>query len=129
MFKHHTIPIINTMSPNSTLNFDNFHLSYNRSRVNYGCDTTAIVLKGDVFLILNGNHKKELEEISNKDGLVGCLNYFIENIKLSNRLSEHHTFTVGVSDPFNLKQRATNTIGQYMVDSINEASKLPITSN
>ena len=129
MFKHHVIPTMNITSPNSTLDFKNFHLSYNSSEANYGCDTTAIVLNGDVFLILNGCHKKELEEISSKDGLVGCLNYFIKNINLSNKLSEHHTFIPNAKDPFNLRERTISMIGQDMVDSINKASKsLVITS-
>jgi len=38
------------------------HVSYNPSFSDYGTDTTAIVLQHNIFLVLNGDHRKELKE-------------------------------------------------------------------
>lgn len=123
-FKHHTIPVINQRTINSTMDFDKFHLSYNPSRANYGSDTTAIVLKGTVFFILNGNHKNELAEISKTKGLQGVIEYFIDNIDKANKLSEHNLLIEGSNDLFKVKENTLDTIGQDNVNRIINACEL-----
>ena len=73
---------------NSVASKDNYYLSYNPSCRDYGSDTTAIVCNS-VFLVMNGNHSTELHNISEKDGYIGCVRYFIDNIHLANHHSEH----------------------------------------
>ncbi len=73
---------------------DNFYVSYNnRDNYHYGCDTTALVLESPIstrFLILNGNHTKEYNEIINNGGSYkDCVKYFEQNISLKNKFSEN----------------------------------------
>lgn len=81
--------------PNDITNSKNdFYISYNSHTRDYGSDTTALVLTSkefmDKFLILNGNHKKQYDEIINNGGNYNdCLEYFKNNIDLKNKLSEN----------------------------------------
>ncbi len=117
-FKHHTIPVINQRTINSTMDFDKFHLSYNPSSANYGSKTTAIVLTQSVFFILNGNYKKELAEISKNKGLQGVIDFFIDNIDKANKLSEHSLLIEGANDAFNIKEMTLKAIGQENINRI-----------
>lgn len=60
---------------------ENYYISYNHSRRDYGVDTTALVItignnEKEVFYILKGNHSKQYVEC--KD-LKDCINYFMSN--------------------------------------------------
>lgn len=120
MFKHETIPVTNQRTVNSTSNFSGFHLSYNPSAADYGSDTTAIVLKNQLFLILNGNHKKSLSEVANSAGLQGCIDYFISNIAQANPIGEH-IGAINGKDPFGLAKIRLDLLGQPNIDRIVQA--------
>ena len=123
MFKHFNEPVINTRSINCTVNKVGYHLSYNPSVADYGSHTTALVLLGRVFFVLNGNHKEYILEASEKDGLQGCIDYFIDNIKMANDLSEHYIIIGQNEDLFELTKTALQSIGQVNIDRIYKAVK------
>lgn len=82
--------------PNDVTNVKkDFYISYNSHSSNYmgyGCDTTALVLERDFtkFLILNGDHTKEYDEIISKGGKYkDCLEYFKNNLDKQNKHSEN----------------------------------------
>jgi len=120
-FKYERMPVTNEMTPNSTVHFDGYYLSYNRRSSDYGCDTTAIVVGGRVFLLLNGDHREELLSISNTDGLDGCLNYLINNINLSNKYSEINTLVGVDKDVFGLVDTFLNHSNQDMLNKLTDA--------
>lgn len=67
------------------------YISYNDKDIyHYGCDTTAIVRDDNFnptkFLILNGNHVKELIKLKTYEE---CVEYFKKNINLKNKNSEN----------------------------------------
>lgn len=93
----------------------NFHFSYNPSSSGYGTDTTAIVLDNNVFLILNGDHTKELNDITHIDE---AIDYFVNNFKEVNRLSEHLMIVGLQEDCFGLTKTALKVIGQKNIDKI-----------
>lgn len=114
-------PITNRSTVNVALTFKDFHISYNSSVADYGSDTTAIVLKGRVFLILNGDHRQALSEIAQKKGVKGGVEYFINNIAQANDKSEHRMIIGECSDPFGLTLTALDIIGQNGIDRISRA--------
>ncbi|MGG4105197.1 hypothetical protein AAXB25_14870 [Paenibacillus lautus] len=69
--------------------YEGFYVSYNTyDRVYYGSDTTALVLgQMQKFFILNGDHRKQYEEIV-EQGFEKCLSYYKENIHKSNKYSD-----------------------------------------
>lgn len=79
--------------PNDVIsNQKDFYISYNSHFSDYGCDTTALVLERDFtkFLILNGDHTKEYNDIiSNGGKYKECLEYFKNNLDKQNKLSEN----------------------------------------
>jgi hypothetical protein len=95
MFTHGTIPIINQRTVNSVADFEDFHLSYNPSSVDYGSDTTAFVVKQSLFLILNGDHKAGMHAAAETGGVIGALDYYISNIDQANFRSSHKTAVYG----------------------------------
>lgn len=118
-------PITNELSPNVTMNFERFHLSYNNRSGDYGCDTTAIVLDGRVFMLLNGEHKNALSNAAQENGIHGCVDYFIANIDKANRFSEHLTLIGIGNDQFALIPTAIEVIGEINIGRIAEACKAP----
>lgn len=73
------VRIENTITQNS--NEENYYVSYNPSKRDYGVDTTALVITiGDnerqVYYILKGNHTAPYAECTN---LAACLAYFVAN--------------------------------------------------
>ena len=87
---YHTIFIDGTPVgvPNRVNNYVGYHVSYNNydHRI-YGCDTTAIVIdKTSAFLILNGDHRPNLQGLSLEDACT----YFHANIALKNHMSNDH---------------------------------------
>ena len=115
-------PVTNVRHPNVSRSFSGFHISYCRQSTDYGCDTTAIVLDGRVFLILNGYHAEQLIHAATEKGIQGCVDYFVENISKANARSEHQMATGLVSDPFNLLGTALEVIGQHNIDRIAKAA-------
>ena len=103
---------------NSVKTFEGYHISYNPSSADYGCDTTAIVISGRVFFVLNGNHKKALESIALNSGLVGCLEYFASNYKQVNHMSEHNMALGLANDPFELQTTLLDAIGETVFNAI-----------
>lgn len=120
-FKNHTIPVINSRTINRTCDFKDFHLSYNPSVADYGCDTTAIVFGGSLFFILNGDHQKALHEAANTGGKMGCFSYYVDNIHLANKISEHHPVTGNASDLFGLRNMAIEHLGAHAVERLANA--------
>lgn len=118
LFKTATIPGMNRKSPNSTLSFKGFHISYNRSSRDYRTDTTAIVIKGNLFLILNSDHKTKLVDCAESNGLNGVINYFIEHLDQSNPKSEHNNIAGILRDDFNLKDYAFANIGKELTEKL-----------
>lgn len=105
-------PITHRLMPNITRNFPGFHISYSRQTRVYGSDTTAMVLGGRVFFILDGNHAVEMIEAALLDGIRGCLDVFIERIDRANALSEHRMAAGLAADPFELRATTLRLIGQ-----------------
>lgn len=70
-----------------------FYISYNSHSSHYGSDTTALVettKENTKFLILNGNHTKQYNEIvANGGGYNECLQYFKNNADQQNKFSEN----------------------------------------
>lgn len=118
-----TCPITNARTPNVSRSFENFHISYNPSSADYGCDTTAIVLGGRVFFILNGDHEKPLLNAATEGGVHACVDYFIDNIAYANRrFSEHRMATRTIDDPFDLFTTTAEVIGYDNLNRIKRAS-------
>lgn len=115
-------PVSNVLAPNVARSFGEFSISYNRHSADYGCDTTAIVLRGRVFFVLNGNHAEQLCFAASGTGIQGCVDYFVENIAQANARSEHHMATGLTSDPFGLLGTALEVIGQCNIDRIAKAA-------
>ena len=84
------VPIVinNTITKDSKE--ENYYISYNSSRRDYGVDTTALVITiGDnerqVYYILEGNHS---EQYARCESLKDCLNYFVENKDYIHKFSD-----------------------------------------
>lgn len=122
-FTRGACPVTNVIAPNMTRTFTDFHISYNPSSADYGCDTTALVLSDRVFFILNGDFSERFAEASESKGLQGCIDLFIENIEKANRLSEHLMASGMNSDPFELGRTAREMLGQDNIDRIVQAVK------
>ena len=123
-FRHHTIPGIGQRSINSTTRaVDGSHLSYNPSRADYGCDTTALVLHGRVFLILNGDHREGMFSAFDTGGIQAAASYFIDHLAQAHPNSEHQYVTGLAADPFGLIPTAVQCLGQDMVDRMASAAR------
>ena len=82
------IMIENTITQSSKK--ENYYISYNPSRRDYGVDTTALVITiGDnerqLFYILKGNHKEQYASCKN---LKECISYFINNKEFAHAFSD-----------------------------------------
>jgi len=116
-------PVTNALQPNRVRNFEGFHISYNPHRADYGCDTTALVLQGRVFFVLNGDHAADLLDAAEQGGLQSCVDLFIARIERANAISEHRMAVGAAPDPFGLQPTTLDMIGQCNVDRI--AAALP----
>ena len=124
-FQHHTIPLVNERSVNSTTRtIGGVYISYNSHTAGYGCITTAIVLQDRVFFILNGDHRQPLYEALENTGLEGVIDYFIENISIANRLSEHRIVLGEYADEFSIAKTALEVLGQPTIDRMANAAQL-----
>ena len=123
-FKSYQIPIINTNSPNVVAQTQrSFHLSYLPYTGDYGSDTTALVLDNNVFLILNGDHKKELLTMAQTQGLAGCIKYFTTHITEANQRSEHRMAVLLDEDPFGLNKTVQDLLEPTDIASLRQASE------
>lgn len=120
-------PVTRVLAPNVSRSFGDFSISYCRRTVDYGCDTTAMVLGGRVFLILNGNHAEQLISAASATGAQGCVDYFAENIAKANTRSDHQMATGVVSDLFGLHGTALEVLGQQNLDRLAEAARAEAT--
>jgi hypothetical protein len=79
LFKKESHPVLRSLGIpiyNSTLHGEGFYVSYNNSRRDYGCVTTALVTgQMEKFYILKGDHREQYAELVGK-GLDECLAYF-----------------------------------------------------
>ena len=87
--------IVSMIVPNTVLLEDGYYISYNdRDIAVYGSDTTALVKTGAdgmgiKFLILNGNHYDKYKEIIDNGGSYeNCLDYFLDNSSMINKMSD-----------------------------------------
>ena len=120
-FTQQKYPVTQVTGPNMTHSFEGFHISYARNLAHYGCDTTALVLDGRVFFILNGDHADDLSEAASIFGVEGCVNLFIDRIARANQLSEH-LMAVGLkADPFGLYPTTLEIIGLENIEKIARA--------
>jgi hypothetical protein len=115
-------PVTRVLAPNVSRSFGDFAISYCRRSVDYGCDTTAIVLGGRVFLILNGYHAEQLIDAASTTGAQGCVDYFSENIAQANARSEHLMASGVVTDLFGLHGTALEVLGQQNLERLAEAA-------
>ncbi|HEK3716897.1 TPA: hypothetical protein SMW50_005794 [Pseudomonas aeruginosa] len=115
-------PVTNVLAPNVSRSFGQFSISYLRYCPVYGSNTTAIVLAGRVFLVLNGNHAEQLIDAASTCGIQGCVDYFAENIAHANSYSEHLMATGVVSDLFGLYGTALEVMSQLGIDKIAKAA-------
>lgn len=111
-------PATGATSSNRVRNFERFHLSYNPRCSDYGCDTTALVLQGRVFFVLNGDHVAPMVESAEQMGVQGCVDYFIDRIHEANPLSEHRMAVGITADLLALGPTTIDTIGQHNVGRI-----------
>lgn len=114
-------PVTREVMPNMTRNSKGFHISYAGYQSHYDSDTTALVLQGRVFFILNGNHAGAMVEAVEQSGIDGCVALFIEKIQLTNPHSEHRMAVRVAADPFALYPTTLEVIGQNNVDRIVQA--------
>lgn len=123
-FRAYPVPIVNTMSPNVVAITDTtFHLSYKSSCSDYGSDTTAIVLRNNVFFILNGDHKEALLALAETEGLPACMQYFIEHIAQANPLSEHRMAVLLDADMFGLNKTVSELLNPEILAAIRNAAE------
>ena len=120
-FKSGRCPVTKQVSPNVTKDFVGYHISYNPSSSDYGCRTTALVIMGRVFLVLNGDHKDGLVEACDATGFQGALDYFLANIAQANKMSEHFEIAGVGQDVFGLQKTALEVMGQTNIDRFKEA--------
>jgi len=105
------IPVTNEVAPNVVRNFGRIHISYNQSARDYGCATTAVVLGGRVFFVLNGNHALALTEAMTQGGPDAVMGYYIDNLDQANSKSEHFEVLGESQDIFNLRDTVLEVLG------------------
>lgn len=111
-------PATRVLAPNMTRSFGAFHISYARRIPEYGSDTTALVLRGRVFLVLSGDHAADMVAAAEARGVDGCIDLFVERLEQASLLSEHH-MAVGVgADPFELEPTTREVLGQAGFDRL-----------
>lgn len=101
--------------------YQGFHISYDPRVGIYGCETTALVLKNHVFLILAGDHSEAMNTIAGEQGISGCVDYLVKNINCLHCNSEHKMITGIDRDQFNLTPTAVEVLGQEGIDRIKSA--------
>ncbi|HGW8688854.1 TPA: hypothetical protein ACNRQC_004800, partial [Klebsiella pneumoniae] len=77
-----------------------------------GCDTTALVLDGRVFFVLNGDHACDMTKAAAARGIDGCIDVFIDRIESASRHSEHKMAIGLTNDEFGLMPTALAVIGE-----------------
>lgn len=111
-------PISHLPTPNMAKTYQGFHISYTGYMDHYGSDTTALVLKEQVFFILSGSHGKALEQIADDEGIQGCIEYFIKHLDQANKMSDH-LMAVGLkADPLKCQPVAIEILGQATFDHL-----------
>ena len=100
--------------PNEVASFGHYYLSKNNNSDTFGCPTTAVVIKDgnndQIYLILNGyDHGEKLLEVAKDRGLIGCVEYFIANMKDANHLPDYLLLD-GDSDDINFKTYYYNRV-------------------
>ena len=94
--------------------FGHYYLRKNNNSDTYGCPTTAVVIEDGnvnrIYLILNGyEHGDKLLEVAKERGLIGCVEYFIANMKDANHLPDYLLLD-GDSDDINFKTYYYNRV-------------------
>jgi hypothetical protein len=112
MFKSQSLPITNEMAPNTVSGYSGFHLSFNNRTAHYGCETTAFVLKNSVFLLLNGDHREQMDECAAAGGLQACFDYYVDNIHLANGMGDLQTVVKGCKSLGYVQDTAREALGE-----------------
>lgn len=111
-FKAESCNVPGVNPTNATMTFDGFHLSYNPYSHDYGSETTAIVLGGRVFFVLNGNHGEQLALAAKSGGVRACVDYFLAHLPQANAMSEHMMAAGLVKNPFQLIATTLEVLGK-----------------
>jgi hypothetical protein len=109
-------PVTAELAPNRVRTFDGFHVSYNAHTFFYDSDTTALVLRDRLFLVLNGDHSSEMLDAASRDGLPYALRVFMDRLDVANQLSEHRMALGFCDDPFELQPTMLEAIGRDAFD-------------
>lgn len=120
-FESQHCPATRQVMPNMTRVFKGYYISYAGYISEYGCATTALVLQGRVFMIINGNHALEMIEANEKSGIDGCVDVFIKYLAKVNHCSEHMMALGLIKDLWSLMPTAVEVLGQNNMDRITAA--------
>lgn len=91
MIKHFNgVPVLIPNTITTSNDDEQYYISYNPSRRDYGVDTTALVItignnERTLFYILKGNHADAFKECSD---LTSCVRYFMDNEELIHPMGE-----------------------------------------
>jgi len=104
---------------NRVTDHEGYHVSYNPSPRDYGCDTTALVL-GDhaIFLILKGNHYDALNQAPSMQAAV---DYFIDHADLAHDYGDHKHLR-NYNHPFSVPKHADILLGADNIERILNAT-------
>ncbi|WP_415912429.1 hypothetical protein [Neptuniibacter sp. QD37_11] len=121
-FNPEVCPGTHEVMPNVTkTKSDSVHVSYCSRTIDYGCATTAMVFKGRVFFILNGNHAQAWDAAIDEGGVSAGLDYFIEHLAEANPHSEHR-MAVGIDkDRYGLMASLQEVVGGEGIQRVFEA--------
>ena len=112
-FERQHLPVPGVTVPNSVRSSKGFYISYNPSPADYGTSTTALVLLDTVFLILKGDHRKQMPET-----LQECFDYFLDNFELTHEMGDVKAVVMGCETfPF-IQQRALESLGAINIAAL-----------
>lgn len=105
-----------------------FHVSHNKSSMDYGQPTTAIVLNDNVFLVLNDPHQYHWEAIqkviTRTDSVRNAMDYFSKNIEHANYRSEHFYYNIPqTKDDLGLRKMVISYLGEDWLESVLSSTK------
>ena len=101
------------------------YVSYNCSSATpYGCPTTALVIYNHVFIILCGDHFKNLNSAS-ENGLETAWEYIVKNAKELHAMGDHNAVVGITEDVFSCRETAV----KYLSNESLNALYLAVTNN
>ena len=93
------------------------HVSYNYSSANYGCPTTALVIKNNVFIILCGDHFENLNSAL-ENGLDTAWEYIVKNAKELHPMGDHNAVVSITEDVFSLRETAVKYLSSESLNAL-----------